>query len=180
MRTRTKYIIAIFLIVFLDFNWSFADSSAIDPYSFVEIPVYHKGYNVKQSVNHSKKTKSLSYHVQTDPPAAEVIEFYDAYLNGRGWRSSFEICQRNWGNSSDGSEKDGLSVRQLFASWRHHDLNLKLDLWLKHEMVDGGRRNDVVVHCLLQPLKDSKKIGWFQDAGLERLREKVSGYILFD
>ena len=98
MRTRTKYIIAIFLIVFLDYNWSFSDNSAIDPYSFVEIPVYHKGYNVKQSVNHSKQTKSLSYHVQTNHPAAEVIEFYDAYLNGRGWRSSFEICQRNWGN----------------------------------------------------------------------------------
>ena len=152
MRTRSKCIITICLIVFFNFNWSFADSSAIDPDPTVEIPVYHKGYNVTQSYDYSTQTKSLSYHVQIDHPAAEVIEFYDAYLNGRGWRSSFEICQRNWGNLSDGAKADKLSAKQLFASWQHLELNLKLALWLRYERISRDRQYNVVVHCLLQPL----------------------------
>ena len=149
MRTISKYIFTICLFVFFDFNWSFADSSAIDPYPTVEIPVYHKGVNVTRSYDHSKQTKFLSYHVQTDHPAAEVIEFYDAYLNGRGWRSSFEICQRNWGTLSDGANADDFSAKQLFASWQHLEFNLKLDLWLRYERVSRDRQYNVVVHCLL-------------------------------
>lgn len=152
MRPRSKYIITICLIVFMHFNVSFSDSSESDPYPSVEIPVYHKAYNVTHSFNYSKHTKSLRYRVQTDHPANDVIEFYDAYLTGRGWTSSFEICQRNWGDLSDDAKTDDRSAKQLFASWQHLEFKLKLDLWLRSERVSNDQQDDVVVNCLLQTL----------------------------
>ncbi|MGB9437546.1 MAG: hypothetical protein WCB15_06360, partial [Desulfobacterales bacterium] len=50
----------------------------------------HSGYDIKKEVDRSARTKSTRYRVHTKFPAAEVLQFYDAYFNAKGWRSSFE------------------------------------------------------------------------------------------
>ena len=126
----------------------------MDPYPSVDIPIYHKGYKVTQHYNDLTHTKSIVYHVRTEPPAHEVIEFYDAQLNAKGWRSSFEICQRSWEPSSDGENTDPHSAQHLFASWQHLELNLKLDLWIRYEKGHQDHPDEVVVNGLLQPISD--------------------------
>jgi hypothetical protein len=151
MRIKSRFIFFLSLIACIHPNLSISNSSEVDPYPTIEIPVYHKGYNVEKFFDHSKETKSVIYRVQTDYAAAEVIEFYDAFFNGKGWRPSFEICQRNWGGPSDKTPTGAPAVRQLFASWEHLDFNLKVVLWIRHEMVDKKRQGGIVVKCQLQP-----------------------------
>ena len=155
MRLTFNYISAICILCLFEFSLCFAGPSETDPYPSVDIPIYHKGYNVKERYNESAQTKAIIYHVQTDPPAREVIEFYDAELNARGWRSSFEICQRNWDHFSEGENTDSLSAKHLFASWQHLELNLKLDLWIRYERGHKDRQDEVVVNGLMQPLADN-------------------------
>jgi hypothetical protein len=85
-----------------------------------------------------------------------VLEFYDAYFNGRGWRSSFEICQRNWESIGEGSDTTGPLLKQLFASWEHSEQNLKAVLRLTYQVVKEGRLTEVTVKCRLQPKVDGQ------------------------
>ena len=132
-----------------------ANSAEIDPYPTVIIPIFKGGYNLQKYFDASKETKSIRYYVQAGYPPAEVLEFYDAYFNGRGWRSSFEICQRNWEGLNNGTKTAGSHSRQLFASWEHSKFNLKAVLWLTYKMVNKGRQNEVIVKCRLQPKVDN-------------------------
>jgi hypothetical protein len=80
-----------------------------------------------------------------------VLEFYDAYFNGRGWQASFEICQRNWVDRGNEKQSTDSIARELFASWAHPEKNLKAVLWLSYEVGNTGSQNEVVVQCQLQP-----------------------------
>ena len=81
----------IVLAAFLLLTVNLVDSSPTDPFSSIALPVYQGGYDIKNSFSRMKGTKTLVYKVQTPYPAAEVLEFYDAVFNGRGWKPSFEI-----------------------------------------------------------------------------------------
>ena len=131
-----------------------ANSAQIDPYPNVIIPIFQGGYEVQKHFDSSKKTKSIRYYVRTGAPPADVLEFYDAYFNGSGWQSSFETCQRNWADLSEGTKTAGFLLRQLFASWEHTEFNLKAELWLTYEMVNEGHKNEVSVKCRIQPKVD--------------------------
>ena len=151
MRIKSKFIYFISLIACIHLGLSISNSSAVDPYPTIEIPIFHKGYDVKEFFNPSKKTKSIIYHIPAAYSATEVLQFYDSYFNGRGWRSSFEICQRNWEDLIDGTKTGKPIVKQLFASWNHLELNLNAVLWLRYEMFNKERQKQVVVKCQLQP-----------------------------
>jgi hypothetical protein len=128
-----------------------ANSAEIDPYPTVKIPIFKGGYNLQKYLDASKATKSVCYYVQSVDPPAEVLEFFDAYFIGRGWRSSFETCQRNWEDIRKGTETGSPLLKQLFASWEHSEYHLKAALWLTYEMVNKGRQTEVVVKCILLP-----------------------------
>jgi hypothetical protein len=132
-----------------------ANSAEIDPYPEVIIPIFQGGYKLQEYFVASKETKSIRYYVQTGTPPTEVLEFYDAYFNGRGWQSSFETCQRNWEDLNEGTKAAGPPLKQLFASWVHSELNLKAVLLLTYEMVDNGSITEVTVKCSLQPKADN-------------------------
>lgn len=151
MKIKSKFIYLLSLIICIHLSYSISSSSAIDPHPTIEIPIFQGGYNVEKLFDASKETKSITYQIQTTNPPAEVLEFYDAYFNGLGWRSSFEICQRNWEDLGSGEKTVEPIVRQLYASWAHAELNLKAVLWLQYEMVDNERQNEVAVKCQLQP-----------------------------
>jgi hypothetical protein len=138
----------ILLIVFV------ANSAEIDPYPTIIIPIFKGGKNLQKYFDTSKEIKSIHYYVQTGYPPAEVLEFYDAYFNGRGWRSSFEICQRNWQDLSRGTKTAESHSRQLFASWEHSEFKVKALLWITYKMVNEGRQNEVIVKCRVQPELD--------------------------
>jgi hypothetical protein len=125
-------------------------SSAGDPYPAFEIPVFQGGYNIKKDFNPAGGSKTVTYSIQLKSPAAEIIEFYDSYFNGKGWISSFEICQRHWDAPADQTINDAPPVKQMFASWEHPDLDLKVVLWLKHDLANKQGQNDVKVECRLQ------------------------------
>jgi hypothetical protein len=131
-----------------------ANSAQIDPYPTVIIPIFQGGYNLQEYFDASKETKSIRYYVQTGTPPAEVLEFYDVFFNGRGWRPSFETCQRNWTDLSEETKTAGPLLRQLVASWEHTEFNLKAELWLTYEMVNEERKNEVSVKCRIQPKVD--------------------------
>lgn len=155
MKIKTKFIFLLSLIACIHLSHSISISSEGDPHPTIEIPIFYGGYKVKKIFDSSQETKSVTYQVQTNHPATEVLEFYDAYFNGKGWRSSFEICQRNWEDLSNGTKTAEPMVRQLFASWEHPEFNLKAVLWLAYEIVDKGRQNEVIVKCRLQPKADN-------------------------
>lgn len=134
----------------IHFTYSNSDGSAPDPYPAFVIPVYQGGYDIRKNVNPAGSSKTVNYSVQLKPPAAEIIEFYDSFFNGAGWISSFEICQRHWDDSADGKSIDAFPLKQMYASWEHPELDLKVVLWLKHDPMEKQVRDVVKVECSLQ------------------------------
>jgi hypothetical protein len=151
MKMKSKFIYLFPLLVGLFLSHSISSSSEIDPHPAIEIPIFREGYNVEKFYDSSKETKSVTYQIQTTNPPAEVLEFYDAYFNGSGWRSAFEICQRNWEGLADGPRTGVAHFRQLFASWEHPEMNLKAVLWLTYEAGNKASQNEAVVKCEIQP-----------------------------
>jgi len=140
-----------------------------DPFPAIRLPVYQSGYDIKHSYNRLRGIKTLVYKVQTRYPAAEVLEYYDAVLNGRGWRPSFEICQRHWDRPGGDNIKQEFQARQLFTSWQHPRYRLLLSLRLQYKPIRTGGRDAVTVQCRLQPRLDNTR----HDAFIQRL--KASG-----
>ena len=140
------------LIVLGSIHFSYAVSveSPPDSHPDVDIPVYHDGYQIEEAVNPDTQTKTVSYRVQLKPPAFEIIEFYDAYFNGAGWISSFEICQRHWDQAAGSSSSKELQTTQMYASWEKPEMDLKFVLWLKHETTDSQPPHVVTVEGRLQ------------------------------
>jgi hypothetical protein len=134
-----------------------ADSSEADPFPAIVLPVYHGGYDIEYRFDRLKGTKALTYSVQTDYTAAAVLEFYDAALNGRGWRPCFEICQRHWDSLGDGSIQSEMQARQLFTSWQHPQYRLQISLRLIYNPPRTKGRDEVMVQCRLQPRLDNSR-----------------------
>lgn len=132
--------------------------SETDPFPTIALPVYQGGYDIENSFNRMKGTKALVYKVQTHYPAAEVLEFYDAALNGRGWKPSFEICQRRWSSLDESSLYRESEARQLFTSWEHPQFRLKISLVLEYQPSNTTGRDEVVVRCRLQPRLDNSRL----------------------
>ena len=145
------------LITWLQLTATMAHSSDADPYPTIALPVYSGGYDIEYSFNRLKGTKALQYKVQTGYPAAEIIEFYDATLNSRGWKPSFEICQRHWASLDNDNLRGEIRVRQLFTSWVHPQFRLQISLLLKYQNSDTTGSDEVVVQCRLQPQSDNSK-----------------------
>jgi hypothetical protein len=150
IKIQPKFTPFFLLIAWLLFGWAISNSSETDPYLTIEIPVFPRAYNVQKSITPSNHTKAVSYYVQTDHPAAEILEFYDAFFNAKGWQPSFETCQRNWGSLGDKKNPSHSAPRQLFAAWEHFELKLTAALWLKADMTAKNGRNAVFVTCRLQ------------------------------
>jgi len=73
-----------------------ADSAEINPHPSDRVLIFKGGgYDLEKYYDAGKETNSVQYHFQTDYPPTEVVKFCNTYLNGNGWRSSLEICQRN-------------------------------------------------------------------------------------
>jgi DNA ligase-1 len=162
MGLRSKFIRFLCLVACINLTLSLSYGSAADLFSFIEIPVFDNGYQIENEVDRSAGTKSINYRVQTKFPAAEVLEFYDSYFNARGWRPSFEICQRHWDRLTDGTKAGGPSGKQLFTSWEHPEFNLKAVLRLEYLKVNEKWRDELAVRCLLQTkpaLSTSPKTG---------------------
>jgi hypothetical protein len=133
------------------------NSSVTDPFPAIALPIYQGGYDIENSFNRMKGTKGLIYKIQTNYPAAGVVEFYDAVLNGRGWKPSFEICQRHWESLDDGSINREFKARQLFTSWAHPQFRLQISLQLVYQPPNPTGRDEVVVQCRLQPQLDNSR-----------------------
>jgi hypothetical protein len=151
MKIKPAFICLLVLIAYVHFSISLSNSSAIDPYPAIEIPIFEGGYNVKKLFNAARETKSVIYQVSTNHPPTEVLEFYDAFFNGNGWQSAFEICQRNWEDTRSGKKTVEPILRQLYASWAHPEKNLKAVLWLTYEAENNASQNEVVVQFQLHP-----------------------------
>lgn len=130
MKLLPKAILLLCLIRVLHPAPAASDSSEADHFSVTDIPIYRNAYNVEKHVDHAAKVELLTYHVRTKNPAAGVIEFYDAYFNGIGWESSFEICQRHWDETAVKDVHGKLQSRQLFTSWQSPETGQKASLWL--------------------------------------------------
>ena len=154
MKRLSNLILLLYLFAGICLTSSISNSSEGDPDSLIDIPVFQGGYNIKREVTPSRGIKSIPYRVRAKYPAAEIIEFYDSFFNGRGWISSFEICQRHWAESGNDSKYSALQEKQMFVSWQHPDLNLKLVLWLKHGSANVQRQDEVIVEGRLQSMAD--------------------------
>jgi hypothetical protein len=157
MNKPSRKILLIVLAACLHLTVNRADSLESDPFPTIVLPIYQGGYDIENSFNRMKGTKGLFYKVQTDYPAAEVLEFYDAVLNGRGWKPSFEICQRHWASQDDGSINREFKARQLFTSWVHPQFRLQISLLLVYQPPKQTGRDEVVVQCRLQPKLDNSR-----------------------
>jgi hypothetical protein len=157
MNKLSRTIFLVVLAACLHLTVNSAGSTQADPFPTIVLPIYQGGYDIENSFNRMKGTKGLVYKVQTNYPAAEVLEFYDAVLNGRGWKPSFEICQRHWASLGDGSLKKEFKARQLFTSWAHPQFRLQISLLLVYQPPNPTRRDEVVVQCRLQPQLDNSR-----------------------
>jgi hypothetical protein len=169
---KSRALFFIILAICFHLTAKVANSSEADPFPTIVLPIHQGGYDIKNSFNRSKGTKALVYRVQTNYPAAEVLEFYDAVFNGRGWKPSFEICQRHWAGLDDGSIKREYQARQLYTSWEHPQFKLQILLWLEFQTPGTDSRDEVSVQCRLQPLLDNSK----QDRFMGRLKESGQYY----
>jgi hypothetical protein len=151
MKKKRTFIYLLLLIVCIHFSHTISSSTEIDPHPAIEIPIFEGGYNIKKLFDAARETKFVTYQVQTNHPPTEVLEFYDAFFNGNGWQSAFEICQRNWEDTRGGKKTVEPILRQLYASWAHPEKNLKAILWLTYEAEDNASQNEVVVQFQLHP-----------------------------
>jgi len=134
-----------------------ACSSTADPFPGLVLPVFQGAYEIENGFSRLKGTKSITYKVQTNFPAAEVLEFYDAALNASGWKPSFEICQRHWSIQDDGSIKKEFQARQLFTAWEHPQYRLQISLLLEYQPPGAKSPQEVIVRCRLQPQLDKPR-----------------------
>ena len=151
MKFKSKYVYALILLVCVHLSPAIASSSQIDPHPTIKIPIFQGGHNLKEHFDASNEVQSVTYRVQANNPPTEVLEFYDAYFIGNGWRSAFEICQRNWEDTRTAKKTAEPIFRQIYASWAHPEKNLKAVLWLTYEVEDNASQNKVVVQFQLYP-----------------------------
>ena len=156
MRYKFKIVSFLILPVCIHLSLSLANSSAGSSTAAAEIPIFSGGYHVNRHLDDSRQTVTVNYRVQTIHPAAEVLEFYDQYFNGKGWISSFETCQRNWADLGETANTSKSPVRLVFASWEHAESNRKVLLWIRHEWQSDQRQDEVVVEYRLQPITEKK------------------------
>jgi hypothetical protein len=150
MKISSKLIFLLCLLWGLHLTHTASGSSEAKHFSADQIPIYQKAYNVEKSVDQFTKSELLTYYIRTDHPAAELLEFYDAYFNGIGWRSSFEICQRRWAESAVEAEYGKLQPKQLFTSWQSPESDLKVSLWLINKINPTRRPDEVLVKLQVQ------------------------------
>ena len=155
IKFRTSFLAA--LAVCFQMTAGVAAEPGGDLYPAIVLPVFQGAYDLRNSVNHEKGTKTLRYKIQTRYPAGEVIEFYDAALNAGGWKPSFEICQRHWAGPDDGSIETGRPAKQLFTSWQHPQYKLQISLLLEYNGPGASGRDEVLVRCRLQPQLDNTR-----------------------
>jgi hypothetical protein len=158
MNIKPRIIMLAVLAVCFHLPVSMAAGSQLDPYPGLVLPVYQGAYDIEISASRLKGTKSLTYKVQTDYPATEVLEYYDTALNGSGWKPSFEICQRHWASPDDGSIERELQAKQLFTSWAHSQYKLQISLLLEYQHSNTQNRDFVMVRCRLQPQLDNSRL----------------------
>ena len=151
MKLKSKYIYSLILIICVHLNSTLSSSSPLDPHPTIKIPIFQGGYNLEEYFDASNEIKSVTYRVHANNPPTEVLEFYDAFFNGKGWQSAFEICQRNWEGSRNGKKTAEPVLRQLYASWAHPKKNLKAVLWLTYAAENNASQNEVVVQFQLYP-----------------------------
>ena len=154
MKTPSKLIFFLCLLWSLPLAYAASGSPDADHFSAVKIPIYQNGYNVEKYIDPATKSELLTYHVRTDYPASEVIEFYDAYFNGMGWNSSFEICQRHWDETAVKDEYGQLQSRRLFTSWQSPEADLRVSLWLINGLNLKGSSEEVLVKFQIQNSRD--------------------------
>jgi hypothetical protein len=150
IKLKSVFTVMLILLGGIHLTYSISGGSTSDPHPAFDIPIYQGGYNIIKKFNSAGGSKTVNYSVQLKPPAAEIIEFYDSYFNGAGWISSFEICQRHWDDSADGNSMGAFPLKQMYASWEHPELDLKIVLWLKHDPTGKQVRDVVKVECRLQ------------------------------
>jgi hypothetical protein len=151
MKIPSKLIFLLCLLGGLHLTQAASGSPDANHFSADKIPIFQKGYNVEKYADPATKSEHLNYYVRTDHPAAEVIEFYDAYFNGIGWKSSFEICQRHWDETAVKDEYGQLQSQQLFTSWQSPEADLKVSLWLINRLNLKGPPGEVLVKFQIQP-----------------------------
>ena len=157
MKIRSNFIALSCSLAVVIFNLSLSFGSALDLFPSIEMPIFNKGYNITENIDHGRETLSISYRVQAKFPAAEVLEFYDTYFNAEGWRPSFEICQRHWERLPVGTKTDGDAETLLFTSWEHPEFGLRAVLRLEYRVGNKQFRDELAVRCLLQPTSDRSK-----------------------
>ena len=181
MDIPTRAVLGAVLVACIQLTMGTGSSSETDPFPTVDLPVYQGGYGIEYSYNRSQGIKTLVYRVDTRYPAAGVVQFYDATLNGKGWKPSFEICQRHWADPEDGSMKTEFQTRQLFTSWAHPGYKLQMSLRLTFQPAEPQNREEVLVQCRLQPQLDNSKheafIGRLQASGqYSAFNQKLNTY----
>ena len=134
------------LISILPLGWPPTSNAQDEPYPEIELPVFDSGFAVIREINPSLETKSLHYRIRVDQPPADVLEFYDAFFIGRGWISSFEICQRHWDDCPDTELVVTGAAKQMYAAWKHPGKKLQAKLWLIYPQ-DAAKSKDVIVRC---------------------------------
>lgn len=151
MKLLPKTILLLGLIWVLHPAPAGSGSSEADPFSVTEIPIYRNAYNVEKHVDLAAKSEFLAYYVRTENPAAEIIEFYDAYFNGIGWKSSFEICQRHWDETTVKDVHGKLRSKQLFTAWQSPETGQKASLWLISRRDFKNHPNELLVKFQIKP-----------------------------
>ena len=150
MRVQSKYVSVLIQLFCIHLGVCVANSSEGTLAPAADIPIFSDGYDVRRISDPSNQTVTVNYRVQAVHPAAEVLEFYDRYFNGRGWISSFETCQRNWQDLGSKVTTSKPAVRLLFASWEDAGSNLKVLLWIRHETPSNEQQEEVVVEYQIQ------------------------------
>jgi hypothetical protein len=115
------------------------------------IPIFPNNGKISMAFDQNSGTKTIHYRVRANQSAAEIIQFYDVILNGKGWMASFEICQRHWEVCDAGTADANAHAGRFFASWVHPEKNRRLVVWLRYKAMEDQDGYDVTVECRVGP-----------------------------
>lgn len=116
----------------------------------IELPVAGGSYDVKKYNSLEKNVKEISYKVNVEYPAINVIDLYKIQFTDKGWGLSKDNI--SWECFVDGTLTKSPMVKQFSMSWENNALLAKVILSLRYIKTNGKWTDELNVASKLQPL----------------------------
>ena len=107
-----------------------------------EVPIYPGARNMRRDGSAEIRWLVVSYEIDAQPPAMEVVQYYEQELRSRGWRTVKPTNTMQWQHTSGERRTD-----VLWREWLSKDELLRFDLGLSYARGIGAMPGRMTVRA---------------------------------